>query len=120
MDFRAVPSDVATLWATLDRRMRQATWLSAAILAMGVALLVFLLVPGLWRPWIEWTWSVTIGILTLILLVSQWRLASFMCPRCGGSWLERRWFLASPFGLYRSHCANCGLAKGTARWDPPA
>jgi hypothetical protein len=118
MTIHFTDDEVKSHWQALTRRMRRAAWAAVAILLLLGLLVFFLLVPRYWTPWVEGLWSTAVGLMTLVLLVTQWRLASFRCPRCGGSWFERRWFLSNPFGLYRTHCANCRMEKGALRWEP--
>ena len=112
----AIPTDLEAKWATLERRMRRAAWSSVAVIVLIAVPLLLLILPNLLTFWIEVGWVVLLGGMTFVLLVSQWRLASFQCPRCNGSWLAGRWFVANPFSLYRTHCINCGIEIGERNW----
>lgn len=97
-------------WRDLNRRMFQATLAGVLLLLLVAGFVLFL--EHLWVHPFEWLWAALVFGLTLYLLVAQWRLASFACPRCGAYWMAGHWSLANPFALHRGHCHHCGLQRG--------
>lgn len=101
----ASPS-LTTDWLWLRRWMRAASIATLALIMLVLGFLPFL--ETLWGHWLEYLWAALVGALSCFLLVAQYRLAGFVCPRCGGHWLSGPWSLANPLMLYRSHCHHCG------------
>ena len=111
-----VSSHLDPRWRELSQRMLHATVASLSLLLLLGVFLTFL--EQLWVRPFEGVWAGLIFLITLDLLLAQWRLATYTCPRCQGFWISGPWALANPFALHRNHCPHCGLKMGEDPGEP--